>query len=561
MKKRAKPAVRTLADLLAEVEAGLDFNPRRQRDIASDIRALAKLTGQPLESLPAETGRLRVVFASLHPAQARISKKRLQNIRANVGAALQRVRCHRHSALSAVPFAPAWQRLYANLPTERLKYALSGLLRYCSLHGIAPEAVDDTVVADYHRYLVDHSLKQHPHRVYRQTCRAWNDAAAEFAGWPRVTLKVPSFQHPTQTIPFEQYPPGFAAEVEDYLAWLAGRHLLADRQPPAVCRPSTVALRRTQIQQLASAAVHGGIGTGELDSLRALVSRPAVEASIRHYLAKHDDQPTPYIRDLAKTLKRIAQRWVGVDETELAWLRQLVLRLDTQGQGLTEKNRATLRQFDSLANLQRLLELPDALMRRAKSIPGQNKAAHFFLWGLVIEILTVAPMRIGNLSALRIDNHFVRPEGPGGPIILCLVEGETKNRRAHEYPLPTATGRKLDHYLRQHRPHLVTDPDCPWLWPDRNGHHKSPTTMSERITKLIYRETGLRVTPHQFRHLAAKLILAARPGEFELARQVLGHRHTSTTINFYAGMQSREAVTLYDEIVEQRRTPPKGRRR
>jgi len=560
MKNRAKPVVRTLADVLAEVEAGLGFDARRQRDITSDIRALAKLTGQPLETQPAEAGRLRAVFAALHPAQAQVSKKRLQNIRANVAAALQRVRYPRQSPLSTVPFAPAWQPLYAALPTERLKYALSGFLRYCSLHEIPPDAVRDGVVADYHRYLVDHSLKQHPEQVYRQTCRAWNDSR-EVAGWPPVTLAVPSFQRPTQTIPFEQFPTGFAAEVEDYLAWLAGKHLLADRQPPAVCRPSTVALRRRQIQQLASAAVHGGIAISELTSLRALVSRPVVEAAIRHHLARHDDQPTPYIRDLAKTLKRIAQHWVGVDEAELVWLRRLVRRLDTQGPGLTEKNRATLRQFDAPANLQRLLDLPDVLMRRAKSVPSPNKAAHTYLWGLVIEILTVAPMRIGNLAALRIDSHLVRPEGPRGPIILCLVEGETKNRRAHEYPLPAATARKLDHYLRQHRPHLIDDPDCPWLWPDRKGHHKSPTTMSERITKLIYRETGLHLTPHQFRHLAAKLILQARPGEFELARQVLGHRHTSTTIHFYAGMQAREAVTLYDEIVEQRRTPPKGKRR
>ena len=83
--------------------------------------------------------------------------------------------------------------------------------------------------------------------------------------------------------------------------------------------------------------------------------------------------------------------------------------------------------------------------------------------------------------------------------------------------------------------------------------------MSERIKKLIYRETGLSVTPHQFRHLAAKLLLQARPGEFELARQVLGHRHVSTTVNFYAGMQSRESVAIYDDIVTQRLSALKGK--
>jgi integrase len=372
---------------------------------------------------------------------------------------------------------------------------------------------------------------------------------------------VPAFQRPTQTIPFEQFPPSFAAEVEDYLAWLAGERLFDDHQPPAACKSSTVELRRKQIQQLVSAAVHGGTEMVKLTSLQALVSRPIVEASIRYYLAKHDNQPTPYIRDLAKMLKRIAQHWVGVEEDELVWLRQLVRRLDTQAPGLTEKNRATLRQFDSPTNLQHLLEVPDALMGQAKTIANPYKAAHIYLWGLVIEILIFAPMRIGNLAALRPGSHLVRPEGTGGPILICLNAAETKNGRPHEYPLPKTTARKLDHYLKHHRPHLISDPDNPWLWPDRKGDHKSTVSMSERIKKLIYRETGLTVTPHQFRHLAAKLLLQARPGEFELARQVLGHRHVSTTVNFYAGMQSRESVALYDDIVSQRLRAPEGKDR
>ena len=40
----------------------------------------------------------------------------------------------------------------------------------------------------------------------------------------------------------------------------------------------------------------------------------------------------------------------------------------------------------------------------------------------------------------------------------------------------------------------------------------------------------------------------------------MGHRHVSTTINFYAGMQSREAVAIYDDIVTQRRGPRKKTR-
>ena len=40
----------------------------------------------------------------------------------------------------------------------------------------------------------------------------------------------------------------------------------------------------------------------------------------------------------------------------------------------------------------------------------------------------------------------------------------------------------------------------PWLFPGEYDGHKTKTTLSQyRITK----EIGIRVTPHQFRHLAA----------------------------------------------------------
>jgi hypothetical protein len=35
----------------------------------------------------------------------------------------------------------------------------------------------------------------------------------------------------------------------------------------------------------------------------------------------------------------------------------------------------------------------------------------------------------------------------------------------------------------------------------------------------------VKLTPHQFRHLAAKIVLHANPGAYELVRQMLGHKN------------------------------------
>jgi integrase len=555
-RKPDRPAVETLADVAELLQAGSIFEGRRRGDVLSDLRALARITGRALETLPADLRRLRPLLDKVHPVQAGVSRKRLQNIRSSLVAVLRAVRFGPAVALSKTPIVPVWQTLLECLPREQDKYALSAFFRYCSQQGLSPDDVTDEMVAAYYQYLLDHSLRADPKAVYQRTCRTWNAARRSIPDWPDVDLAVPSFRPPKITFPLEDFPASFGAELQRYSRWLAGEDLLSDHQPPQRCGPRTIAGRLDHIHRLASAAVHRGIPVTDIDSLATLVSRPVVEASLQWYVDRFEGRTTNYLRDLAKTLKLIALHWVRCDKAHVDWLRQLIRRLDTEQPGLTEKNRATLRQFDSPANIQRLLAVPDALMAQAASIKDPYRAAHRYLWGLVIELFTYAPMRIGNLATLRIDRHLVRPEGPKGPVIIALTADETKNGRPHEYPLPSETVRKLDRYLADYRPALLTSPEVPWLFPDRHGHHKSTITISGSITDRIFRETGLKITPHQFRHLAAKLILAARPAEYELARQVLGHRHVSTTVNFYAGMQSAESVALYDEIVTTHREQP-----
>ena len=54
---------------------------------------------------------------------------------------------------------------------------------------------------------------------------------------------------------------------------------------------------------------------------------------------------------------------------------------------------------------------------------------------------------------------------------------------------------------------------------------------------------------HQFRHAAAAIILQRRPGEYEIARRLLGHRNVQTTINFYVGLENIQASEIFSKIV------------
>jgi integrase len=87
------------------------------------------------------------------------------------------------------------------------------------------------------------------------------------------------------------------------------------------------------------------------------------------------------------------------------------------------------------------------------------------------------------------------------------------------------------------------------LFPGRKEGGRADLTVRYRIAKVTERELGVRLTPHQFRHLAGKILLDARPGGHELVRALLGHKKIETTIRFYASLEQETAVRHYDEVM------------
>jgi integrase len=91
------------------------------------------------------------------------------------------------------------------------------------------------------------------------------------------------------------------------------------------------------------------------------------------------------------------------------------------------------------------------------------------------------------------------------------------------------------------------------LFPGENGRAKGRSVLGPRISKTIFQHTGLRMHPHLFRHIAAKLQLEAEPGSYEVVRRVLGHESIETTTRAYAGTETAAAVRHYDRTIERLR--------
>ncbi len=169
---------------------------------------------------------------------------------------------------------------------------------------------------------------------------------------------------------------------------------------------------------------------------------------------------------------------------------------------------------------------------------------------VAIEILLVCPMRMNNLAAIDIERHL-RWSGTGnGPTASLYVPAEeTKNNVPVEADLPRDTTALIRFYLKSFREQVSVDPRN-WLFPlATGGGHREPGHLSVELSAAIYRETGLEVNGHLFRHLAGKLYLERQPGGHETVRQFLRHKKIDTTTTFYTGLDNKRANRRYYDVV------------
>jgi len=188
------------------------------------------------------------------------------------------------------------------------------------------------------------------------------------------------------------------------------------------------------------------------------------------------------------------------------------------------------------------------------------KAAVTAQIAIAIAILVVAPVRLGNLISIRLDENLIKPGGLDSPYWLVFPDYDVKNRVRLEFPLDPELTALIDEYVHMFRPSLLRGSNDLWLFPGETGGCKDAKTFSGQITERIIKTTGLRMTVHQFRHAAAAILLKHRPGEYELVRRILGHRNIQTTISYYCGLETTQATVIFGDIVRQQMNSSLSRR-
>ena len=550
----------TLAVVLAHLD-GLD--PARQpglADLRSAVRTVARVLALPPEAIPAHPGFLRPRLERVMPAAHGLRPARWTNVRSLLGKALRLAGVDLLPGRYLAPLAPAWQQLADPLPKE-LEVALSRLMRFCSVDGIAPVAVDDVVLDRFLTALEQESLIRDPQGAHRGAIRAWNKAVAAVPGWPTTLLTMPSSRRRMPyVLPLAQFPASFQADLAGWLDRLAGTDPLGEL-PFRPVRASTVDRRKLQVLQLASALVRRGRNPGELHGLAALITPENLREALRFFLERAGNRSTRQIHALAAAALAIARHWVRVDDAQEQTLRGLARRCDPGAGGMTAKNRAVLRQLEDQERVHKLLVLPDRLARGLVRKPVLTRPEALRLQtALAIAILIAAPIRISNLVAIEVDRHLLHlGQGADRRVHLRLPAAEVKNGQELEHALPVWVIALLDLYLARALPLLQPAPG-PWLFPGRTAGAKSRHSLGQQIGNATARALGVRLSPHQFRHACGAIFLGSDPGGHETVRNLLGHRSIETTIRYYAGMETAAALRRYDQVIlGLRQDPPADR--
>lgn len=558
------PALPSLAELRRRVETRHDLPLLRRRDMASAIRTLAGWFNLPEENVPASAKYIRERLERVHAISASVSPRRIQNVRSLVLAAMREVGISTKLASYAAPFSAEWQRLWDLLGADTYaKTELSRFFRYCSVKGIAPAAVTDAASAEFLAAIDAESLIAKPKTRHQSMCRVWNRLVEQHAasGWPQVRLTVPRYEERLYRVDAEKVSAAVVADIAAYLDHLRGTDVFAGLPKPF--RPKSVAAVEGHLWRYLSALHHSGADLRDAPSLDALLSPDLVKQGLRWHLERNGGKTSKHIGEIAWALRCYAVKYRKPTSDTATFFADVLPKLRQQGSGLSHKNITAMAQLDDPATVERFLLLPqrlwDLALAKGKTVETgtpRQEAQLLVQSAVAIEILQFAPMRIENLNHLRLDQHLV---WQGARMRLVIPAGEVKNSQALDFLLPEATTARIKRYIADWRC-LFLPKSNPYLFPGREGKAKDQGALRKQIEKTLWDHAALRLTPHQFRHAAAKILLDARPGFYEVVRKLLGHKSMVTTYSHYAGAETQAAVELYADVITGHRRTGVARR-
>ncbi len=538
----------TLAEVLDILTSNPDTDKKRQRSKLSAISRISTYMNRPTSDIPTDIPQLRKLLASLHPAACGVKPKTLSTTKSDLASALRAVGVLQDFEAKS-DLTSEWDTLLKTVHSSHQVWGLKRFARYCSAQSIQPTDVDHEVVQAFQATLDAVLLKNEPTKYTQSMIDTWNHVIGKH-GLDLTRLdRLPSDRYLAR--PLTEYPESLQAEIKAYIDRLAQRDLFSDDGPDKPLRQTSLRNTEAHLRQLLDALVTAGQRPEKFTSLSVLVTAHNLKTAFRTIIDRLGTNGLPSgLSNVAATCIAIARHYLNAPEDTIKALKDIHKRVATSPRGMSPKNADRLAQFNDWENVALLLGLPDTLMARADDNPTRRNSALAAMHAAALAILLSCPMRVKNLAGLDLDKHLIPARSGTHTYYSIRIEGiEVKNGEPIEVKL-NARGSKLVHrYIMQFRSQ-VSQANGRALFPrSSDGKSRVSSNFGSELTQRVYRETGLKVNPHLFRHIAAKLYLEERPGDFETVRRLLKHKRLQTTMDFYASLSNQWAHDHYDEVV------------
>ena len=539
----------TLASVLTGLEQPNALSATRLRDLRSATKRVAHILGNEPAAIPLDLAAIATGLSTIRPIAGGMKPKRFATIRSDFLAGVKASGMMPVKLKAAKTLTPAWTELFERLSGRRAHIGLSRLAHYASAKGIEPKDVNDAAIDAFVASVREESLHRNVKALHRQLTLIWNEAARDRKLGLR-SVAVASFRGPPKRVDWSLLPASFRRDADDFLHW-AGRSdpFAVDARSRALA-PRTLQLRRAQIHAAVSALVEAGVKPTTIRSLADLFTPHNFKRILQRRLEIVSGGENAFNKDLGGILVLIAREWAKVEGPALAELKRLISKLPAPLTGLTRKNKRFLRQFDDPKALMRLVGLPERLWKevRRDSRPNFRTLAKAQA-ALAIATLTYMPVRVQNLAALTFDVHLFLRTGAGTISTLELSSDEVKNKTELAFDIPPQVTKMLIEYRERIAPRIIGHRPAR-LFVNADGTPKSGRTVAWLISTYSKKRAGIVLTPHQFRHLSARILLDEQPGNFEGIRQLLGHKRRSTSADAYAGIDSRRAGRHHQRLIE-----------
>jgi len=310
--------------------------------------------------------------------------------------------------------------------------------------------------------------------------------------------------------------------------------------------------RRTILRAGASLVSAGAAEIQDINSLARLVEPRTYKATLLQAYQKAGNRWDRTVVMIAGNLLSLAKRWVKPGADVIAALTEMRRMVSASRTGISRAVRGRLAQFRDEHVLRALFDLPEQTCEEAERqlrLGRPRQAAKLHELSVALSILQLQPIRRKNLAQIDLNDNLVR-DARGRLDRIIIDPDSVKSPVTLELPLPQDLAVRLEWHIKVFRPHVPGHDRGTALFPAPSGKAIGAEQIGRRLTKLIFEQLGVHMTPHDMRHLAATLLLDADPANIVVAQRLLGHLSVKTTMATYGTARTAAAQNRFAEIVD-----------